>query len=165
MPQARVCSPKGSDRHGEAGAPRVAPSLSRSRDGTSQPSMELCGLSGKRGPPCLRNAPARALQTDTLCHDETPNALGVLGFFFSSFFLSGILLPLRTLGNRESVPPKPLNAQTARDRDRNTEPMSSGHSVSVNKHAVKVFPRAVKAAFQYLRGSPSSLPHRPAIKE
>lgn len=79
-----------------------------------QPSMELCGLNGERGTPCLRNAPSRAPKTATLGRDETPNTLGVVVLFF---FLKHSLLPLRSLGNVESRPPKPLNAQTARDRD------------------------------------------------
>lgn len=48
--------------------------------GRSQPSVELCGLRAKRGTPCLRNATSRALKTATLCHYETPNTLGEVGF-------------------------------------------------------------------------------------
>lgn len=47
--------------------------------GRSPLSMEPCGFGGKRGTPCLRNATPRALKTATLCHDETPDALGVVG--------------------------------------------------------------------------------------
>lgn len=48
--------------------------------GWSPPSMGLCGLSGKRGTPCLRNATSRGLKTATLCHYETPNTPGGVGF-------------------------------------------------------------------------------------
>lgn len=48
--------------------------------GRSRPSVELCGLRAKKGTPCLRNATSRALKTATLCHYETPNTLGVVGF-------------------------------------------------------------------------------------
>lgn len=66
----------------------------------------------------------RVLKTATLCHYETPNTLGVVGF------LKAYSVPLRSLGNVESTPPKPVNAQTARDRGKNKEPMSLGQSVS-----------------------------------
>ena len=47
--------------------------------------MELCGLGGKRGTPCLRNATSLAPKTALLCHDETPNALGVVGGGFKAY--------------------------------------------------------------------------------
>lgn len=108
-------------------------------------SMELCGLNGERGTPCLRNAPSRVPKTAALGRDETPNALGVVVPFF--FFLKHSLLALRSLGNVESRPPKPLNAQTAQDRDENLG-RAWGRESRTNKHAVKVFPQPVNTVFQ-----------------
>ena len=46
IPQSCVCSPRGCDGRGEAGAPTVAPGLSRSRDGT------VPAVNGALWPPC-----------------------------------------------------------------------------------------------------------------
>lgn len=56
----------------------------------------------------------------------------------------------------ESPLPKPLNAQTAQDRDKDKEPMSSASRR--NKHVVKVFPQSVNTVFQRVQNETKQPP-------
>lgn len=67
---------------GETRAPRVAPSLSWSRDGMVPAINGALWPPWKEGNTLSQECNPRTLKTASVCRDETPNTLGVLGFFF-----------------------------------------------------------------------------------
>lgn len=103
--------------------------------------------------PWLRNAPSEPGASRPVPRGK-PRRCGVVGS--KSAFCA-----LRGLGDVESAPPRPLNAQTARDRDKNQQPMRSGQSVSDKPTCGGGVSQPVNTLFQGLPKETQRPPSRP----